>query len=281
MHDDDRTGRDLYLDLMCGTLTRAIMEDSDEVLSADHGLGEITAARRARRRLARFLRSRGYELVRLHPYEAALRENGRDWPARAETMMGVRRLQQLRSAVETVLAESVPGDLLEAGVWRGGGGIMMRAVLEAHGCRDRVVWLADSFQGLPAVDEASYPADAGLHFNRYSYLAVTETQVRDNFRRYGFADDRVRYLPGWFKDTLPHAPVERLSVLRLDGDLYQSTIEALHALYPKLSAGGFCIIDDYGAIRACRKAVHHYRSRYGIRDKIIDIDGIGAYWRKS
>jgi O-methyltransferase len=157
----------------------------------------------------------------------------------------------------------------------------MRAVLRAHGCVDRLVWVADSFQGLPPPDAESYPADAALHFEPFDYLSVSEAQVRANFARYGLLDDQVRFLPGWFKDTLPSAPVEKLAVLRLDGDLYQSTMEALDALYPRLSPGGFCIIDDYGAIRACRKAVHHYRSRHGIRDKIVDIDGIGAFWRKS
>jgi O-methyltransferase len=157
----------------------------------------------------------------------------------------------------------------------------MRAVLEVYGCRDRTVWLADSFQGLPPPDNERYPADKGAHFEQYSYLAVSQAQVQDNFRRYGFLDDQVRFLPGWFRDTLPAAPVEQLAVLRLDGDLYGSTIEALDALYPKLSQGGFCIIDDYGAFRNCRKAVHHYRSRHGLRERIVDIDGVGAFWRKG
>ncbi len=106
-------------------------------------------------------------------------------------------------------------------------------------------------------------------------------QVRRNFERYGLMDDQVGFIVGWFKDTLTDAPVTDLFVLRLDGDLHESTIQALEPLYPKLSAGGYCIIDDYGNLNACASAVTDYRKAHGIDDEIIDIDGWGVYWRKS
>lgn len=93
-------------------------------------------------------------------------------------------------------------------------------------------------------------------------------------------DDQVRFIPGWFKDTLADAPVEQISVLRLDGDLYESTIQALDALYPRLSSGGYCIIDDYHALKACEQAVADYREKHGISAKIEEIDGTGVLWRK-
>ena len=105
--------------------------------------------------------------------------------------------------------------------------------------------------------------------------------MKANFAKYGLLDDRVVFLKGWFKDTLRAAPIERLAVLRLDGDMYESTMDALTALYDKVSAGGFVIIDDYGCIEACRRAVHDFRDARGIADKIVDIDGWGVYWRKS
>jgi O-methyltransferase len=111
-------------------------------------------------------------------------------------------------------------------------------------------------------------------------LAVSEDTVRANFRRYGLLDDRVRFLRGWFKDTLPGAPIDQIGLLRLDGDLYESTIQALDALYPRLSVGGFCIIDDYHAIDACRQAVTDYREKHSISDNIVEIDGTGVFWRK-
>src|SRR3954469_17633661 len=183
------------------------------------------------------------------------RMDGRDWPVHAETMVGVLRLDNLQELLETVLAEDVPGDVIETGVWRGGASIFMRGVLAAHGDKTRTVWLADSFQGLPPPDGEQYPADAGDQLFTIDLLAVSLDQVKANFERYGLLDVRVRFLQGWFRDTLPTAPVERLSLIRLDGDMYESTIVALDALYPKLSPGGFVVVDDYGAIPGCKQAV--------------------------
>src|SRR5665213_893317 len=86
----------------------------------------------------------------------ALRREGRDWPAVAHTMIGVRRINQLRRCVEQVLADGVAGDLIETGVWRGGATIMMSAVLAAYGISDRLVWVADSFRGLPRNESATH-----------------------------------------------------------------------------------------------------------------------------
>jgi Macrocin-O-methyltransferase (TylF) len=109
---------------------------------------------------------------------------------------------------------------------------------------------------------------------------VSLEEVKANFAKYGLLDDRVVFLKGWFKDTLPSAPIERLAVLRLDGDMYESTMVALTSLYDKVSSNGFVIIDDYGCIESCRKAVHDFRESRGISEPILDIDGFGVYWRK-
>jgi O-methyltransferase len=209
------------------------------------------------------------------------RELGLDWPAEAETMIGMQRLKSLQECVETVLADDVPGDLIECGVWRGGACILMRAVLAAYGDETRNVWLADSFQGVPKSDPANYKADKGIRAELVAgILGVSEEDVKANFERYGLLDNQVRFLPGWFKDTLADAPIEQISVLRLDGDLYESTIQALDALYPRLSPGGFCIIDDYSAVKACELAVTDYRTKHGITAEIVDIDGTGVLWRR-
>jgi O-methyltransferase len=92
----------------------------------------------------------------------------------------------------------------------------------------------------------------------------------------------VEVLAGWFKDTLPTAPVDQLAVMRLDGDMYESEWQAIEALYPKLSPGGFCVIDDYSSLASqCGQAIDDYRRAHGITDEIIDIDGYGVFWRKS
>jgi O-methyltransferase len=175
----------------------------------------------------------------------------------------------------------VPGDLIETGVWRGGSTILMRAVLEAYGVRDRRVWVADSFAGLPPPSPEKYPADLGDTFHTYPELAVSLEKVQANFAKYGLLDGQVRFLEGWFKDTLPGAPIERLAVARLDGDMYESTMDALVALYPRLSIGGYLVVDDFGAVPACRKAVEDYRAEHGIDEPIEAVDWTGVFWRRE
>jgi O-methyltransferase len=209
-----------------------------------------------------------------------LREVGADWPPRAHTMIGLRRLDNLQSCVETVLRERIPGDLIETGVWRGGACILMRGILRAYGVDDRAVWVADSFRGLPAADTDRYPADRGDRLHRIGFLAVSRQTVAANFRAYDLFDDRVRFLEGWFADTLPQAPIDRLAVLRLDGDMYGSTMQVFTSLYDKVSPGGFVIVDDY-SIPQCRQAVDDFRAARGIAEPTQSIDPMSAFWRKS
>ncbi len=157
----------------------------------------------------------------------------------------------------------------------------MRGILAAHGVGDRRIFVADSFEGLPKPDEDKYPADRGDKLNTNRLLAVSQEDVENNFRRYGLLDHQVVFLKGWFKDTLPNAPIDKLAIMRLDGDMYGSTMDALLNLYPKLQAGGYCIIDDYGAIKGCRQAVDDYRSTHRIVDELMEIDWTGRFWRKT
>jgi O-methyltransferase len=151
----------------------------------------------------------------------------------------------------------------------------------AYGDLTRTVWLADSFQGLPKPNPGRYPADRDDRLWAKTELAVSLDEVKANFDRYGLLDDQVRFLQGWFSETLPSAPIDRLAVLRLDGDMYESTKVALDALYPKLSVGGYVIVDDYGAIPACRQAVSDFRLENGVEEPIHSIDWTGVYWRRQ
>ncbi|MFO1309111.1 MAG: TylF/MycF/NovP-related O-methyltransferase [Burkholderiales bacterium] len=214
------------------------------------------------------------------PFDRERRESGKDWPATALSMIGARRMLQLQRAVEFALDQDVPGDFIETGVWRGGACILMRAVLAARGVTDRRVWVADSFRGLPPPDPARYPKDAGNMLHVFGQLSVSADDVRANFARYGLLDDQVRFLEGWFRDTLPAAPIERLAVLRLDGDLYESTMDALEALYDRVSPGGIVIVDDYGVLESCRAAVTDFRRRRGITETIYQVDESGVHWQR-
>ncbi|MDQ4067945.1 MAG: TylF/MycF family methyltransferase [Actinomycetota bacterium] len=267
---------ELYLDLLQRCLTGSLDEEELRV---------VTPSGRVRRRAwssARWLLERAdLHLVRRVPVRPDIRSEGRDWPSSAQTMVGLRRLENLRRCIVEILSDGVPGDLLEAGTWRGGAAIFMRAALEAYGDRSRTVWVADSFQGVPPPDAERYPADAGETFHSWPELAVPLRQVKANFDKYGLLDDRVRFLEGWFKHTLPVAPVEHLALLRVDGDLYESTMDALRPLYPKVSPGGFVVIDDYGCVPACRQAVDEFRAENGIGEPMERIDWTGVFWRKD
>jgi O-methyltransferase len=213
-------------------------------------------------------------------FNPLLRAKGRDWPGKAHTMIGFERLRNLRELMSHTISERVPGDFVETGAWRGGACIYMRAVLKVFGIVDRSIWVADSFAGLPRPDPTRYPTqDQGDMHHTFTELAVSLEAVQENFRKYDLLDDQVKFLKGWFKDTLPVAPIDRIAILRLDGDMYASTMDALQALGHKVSPGGFVIVDDFGAVEGCRKAIADYRQQRGIDAPIHDIDGIGAYWR--
>jgi len=154
-------------------------------------------------------------------------------------------------------------------------------LLELFGDQEKTVWLADSFEGLPPPDSKNFPADEGDEHHTFKDLVVSIEEVKNNFTKYELLDNRVKFLKGWFKDTLPAAPIQKLSLIRLDGDMYESTIDALFYLYPKLTVGGFCIIDDWGAIPACKKAVEDYRSVFNISERIQIIDWTGVFWEKE
>lgn len=221
----------------------------------------------------------GLEVV--HHYDPAKRTIGADWPAEAETMIGSQRLRNVQDCVAAVVTDGVPGDIVECGVWRGGATILMAATLLAYGDTDRVVWAADSFEGLPAPDANSHPADRDDPHHTLAALAVSLDEVKANFEKFGLLTDRVRFLEGWFSDTLATAPIEQISVLRLDGDMYGSTMDALTPLYPKVNPGGFVIVDDYNSLEPCKRAVDEYRAAHGVTEPIVEIDRSGIFWRLS
>ena len=158
----------------------------------------------------------------------------------------------------------------------------MRAALRALGDTERRVWVADSFQGLPKPDSDKFPEfPEDLDFFRFRQLSVPLDVVKRNFEWYGMLDDHVNFLPGWFRDTLPTAPIDKLALIRLDADLYESTIEGLEYLYPKLSIGGYIIIDDYNCVSAAKKATDDFRNEHDITEDIASVDWSAVYWKRQ
>lgn len=206
----------------------------------------------------------------------------------AISMLPLIRFKNLRSCMQEVIQNNVPGDFIETGVWRGGATIFMRAVLKSYAIDDRLVWVADSFEGLPFPDPEKYPKEAAARQGKvmtklFENLQAGLQEVQRNFATFGLLDEQVRFLKGWFKDTLPQAPIEQLALMRLDGDFYESTMDALVNLYDKLSVGGIVIVDDYGedTWTECRKAVDDFRRSRSIHDPLTAVDSSCSWWRKS
>ncbi len=260
--------REMYIDLLAGAVTHTIYHPVDfrrpppEVMEAWQDA----------------LRSEGAKIPLPSEYEQRL--EGRDRPLFGQTMIGRLRIDNLRRCTESIIADGIPGDLIEAGCWRGGAGILMKGILAAYGETERSVLLADSFRGLPEPDVERYPADAGDINHLEDALAIPLEEVRANFERYGLLDERVELLEGWFRDTLPGLRGREWSLVRLDGDLYESTMDGLENLYPDLAPGGYLIVDDYG-MENCRQAVEDYRRKHAIDTPVERVDWVGAYWRKA
>jgi O-methyltransferase len=200
------------------------------------------------------------------------------------TMAPRKTLENVEFCIRECVKNKIEGDFIECGVWRGGISIFVNEIFKSLN-ENRKVYLSDSFEGLPKPNPEKYPMDSGdIHWT-LPELSVSLESVKENFKIFGDINDNIIFLKGWFKDTLPTCEIEKICILRMDGDMYESTIDTLVNLYPKLSIGGFCIVDDYGH-KGANKAVHDYRDEHNITDEIIIIDprpGVypSAYWIKT
>ena len=281
--NNEMAASNLYIDLLKKALTASIYDESAWSIIEVHkkkfkplkSLHYISGLLR-NFLISQFLK-RSIFLVKRKPFDVSRRDEGRDWPLFGYTMIGHQRLDNVQRCVEDVLTNNVPGDLVETGAWRGGTTIFMRALLKAHDVTDRKVWVADSFEGLPAPKNK----DDGMDLSHVDYLKVSLEQVKSNFEKFELLDDQVEFLKGWFCDTLPKAPIEKIAILRLDGDMYSSTMVSLHNLYHKVIRGGFVIVDDYYSWPACREAITDFRATHSIESEIKKIDFTGAYWEKE
>jgi hypothetical protein len=270
---------ELYLNLLKKTLTFTLWpEPPIDLEKYNYSLNPIK--RNFYSLIVWVLNKAGFTLCKKRKITESQRLEGKLFPpGYGDTMIGIKRLENLQDCIESVIYDDVEGDFIETGVWRGGACIFMQAILASYGIENRKVIMADSFEGLPKPDTENWPKDKHDKNYTYQFLAVSQEEVENNFKKYGLLDDKVIFLKGFFKDTLPNAPVDQLAILRLDGDMYESTMVALESLYPKLSVGGFCIIDDF-SLKGAKAAVEDYRQKFNIDEEIQEIDWTGVYWRK-
>lgn len=211
---------------------------------------------------------------------------GRSWPQNTKygvTMIGHTGLLNTKNIIEEVVRNNIEGVFIETGVWQGGCCIYARAVLDTLGQQDRLVVLADSFEGLPPPDPVNYPADTGDMLHTVDYLKVSKEQVIKNFQKYElFNPNTVKFLVGFYSESLK-GPFEfsKISVLRIDSDMYMSVSQCLEGLYDMVSVGGYVICDDYGCIPGAKAATDDFRNKRGITSPLIFIDWSRCYWKKD
>ena len=234
--------------------------------------------------LIKFINNKNREIVVMSNISQNQIDNGLIRASSSYSMIGLKRLKNIKHLIGKIKNKNIKGDLIEAGIWKGGVLIYMRACLMFYNM-NRKVFGADSFAGLPEIDDTKYPADNVyrkiLKTGKDKGLIVSKKNVIENIKKFGFYDENTILLHGWFDKTLKDKRIKKISLLRIDGDMYKSTYESLEILYKKVSKGGYVVIDDYGlGSMACKKAVDDFRTKYRIKSKLVRIDWSGVYWKK-
>jgi O-methyltransferase len=207
------------------------------------------------------------------------RVEGMDQPVEAFTMIGKKRLDNLHDMLNHVRENNIEGDLIETGVWKGGATIFMKIYCDLYGLNKKV-YVCDSFEGLPK-PSGKFSSDHGdIHYT-FKNLAISLESVQQNFNYFHCLDEKVIFIKGFFGQTLPNNDeIKKLSLLRMDGDMYESTHDVFYALYDKVETNAPVIIDDY-CLRGCRDCVLDFRSAKNIDEEIITVDRCGIYWIKK
>jgi hypothetical protein len=234
-----------------------------------------SAARRAMLRL-------GFDVRRIHaPEWADFTDQQRSLCAEVQmyTQTSRERIVTLADAVEYIVRRDIGGDFVECGVWLGGSSMVIAKTLLRLGCRDRRIWLYDTFGAMPQPDEADRdvnrdfagrpPARLSSDTPHGAYLPA----VRTNMESTGYPPDLVSYVCGLVEETIPETAPTEVALLRLDTDWHSSTAHELEHLYPLVSSGGVLIVDDFGHFQGARKAVEEYFAERPILLTRVDYTG--------
>lgn len=221
------------------------------------------------------LRPLGYEVNRLehrrektYPHDFDAAEIATIERVRPYTMTSDACVQALVGAVRYIVANHIAGDYVECGVWKGGSTMAAALTMLAHDERQRDLWLYDTFEGMPPPTDHDVTPDnitaEKLLESRAEFLNAPLEGVRNAMASTGYPADKVHFIKGKVEDTIPASIPEKIAILRLDTDWYESTRHELEHLYPRLVRGGVILIDDYGYWRGSREATDEYLAKHKV-----------------
>jgi len=193
------------------------------------------------------------------------------------TMCSNARLRGLHRAVHHVVANAIPGDVVECGAARGGSAALMGLTLKELSADDRRLWVFDTFEGLPPPSAEDPDYDIAAPYT--GSCAGSLDEVTQSFRQLGIAD-RAKLVKGLYQDTLASAPIDKIAVLHIDADWYLSVRCCLDDLYDKVSPGGVIQFDDYGWWEGARKAVDEFLAARSLAPELVRLDYAGRQFIK-
>jgi O-methyltransferase len=197
------------------------------------------------------------------------------------TLIGPERIANLYRLAQRIETENIPGDVVECGVCNGGSAAIL-ARTATHSPLQRTVWLFDSFQGMPEVTEHDgVGADGRSAWSHVRQEVGDLARVTEVLRRVRADMSRVRIVAGWFQETFPSIAMERIAILNIDADWYESVKLCLETFYDRVVPGGFVSFDDYGHWPGCRKAVDEFFRARRLPYKLAEVDYTARWFRKE
>jgi O-methyltransferase len=204
--------------------------------------------------------------------------------AHGHTLTGIPAQWALYKAIEYIVRNEIPGDIVECGVWNGGSVLIAACALLHFGDTSRRIYLYDTFEGVPRPEKIDIDCRGSSALTKWVYMRIrgklwgfggTVDVVKDVIALSNYPTDNFIFVKGMVEDTIPSQLPETISLLRLDTDLYKSTYHELVHCYPLISSGGVMIIDDYGYYLGCRQATDKYISENKLRLFLARLDGSG------
>lgn len=219
-----------------------------------------------------WLRNKGCDVIRFSEkhLSATLDEGEKEIYRRVKgfTMTSPPSVFSLINATKYVVNSKIDGAFVECGVWRGGTMMAIAETLKSMGAADRLLYLYDTYEGMsaPTEDDISFKgANASEEFQEKKtdvdasdWCLASIEEVTRNILSTGYEKSLVQFIKGKVEDTIPNEIPDKIALLRLDTDWYESTKHELEYLYPRLVPGGVLIIDDYGYWEGSKKAVDEY-----------------------